>query len=77
MKDVTMNLNTLVNLVWKNPFTSANAAAIVTVNVLHAVGVQLPVDVNTLTTVFTVLGLFSAKDGTTHSTMAEVQKAGK
>lgn len=72
-----MNLNSLATLVWKNPFTSANAAAIVVVNVLHAVGVQLPVDVGTLTTVFTVLGLFSAKDSTTHSTATEVQKASK
>jgi hypothetical protein len=57
-----MNFSALGSL-WNNPFTTSMGAATATVGVLHALGVNLPLDPMVLMSLFSALGLFAAKDG--------------
>jgi hypothetical protein len=52
-------------MLFNNPFTTAMGAATALVGILHALGVNLPVDPTFLASIFTALGLFAAKDATT------------
>lgn len=49
---------------WNNPFTTATGAAAAISGILHALGVNLPIDTGTLSLVLTAITGFFAKDGT-------------
>lgn len=54
----------MLGTIWNNPFTTTIGAAGAIVGVAHALGVNLPIDANTVNTALIVLlGMF-AKDGT-------------